>query len=244
MTKKYSKNEGLIIVANYNQSHEITSFLLRLKIYYPIENILIVDDGSSDGSDLLALDMGYKVIKHSKNFGIGAAIRTGIHEARNRDLKFVTVMSSNGKIRPEDLPTVIGPILDGTADYTTGSRFIEGGKSPGLPIFRRFAIPLISIFCSMILMKKFSDITCGYRSYKINLFTNVDVNINQDWLNRYELEYYIHYWACKKKVKMIEVPVTIEYGHLEKNRKSKIRPFTGWWSMMRPFVLLSLGLKK
>lgn len=240
----YSQSEGLVIMPNYNQAKEIGSVLTRLVKFYPIENVVVIDDGSTDGSDSIAESLGYRVIKQNQNLGIGAAIRTGIFEARSRNLKFVTIMSSNGKIRPEDLPFVMGPIMRGEADYTTGSRFLRGGGSPGLPMFRRLTIPIISFFSSLILAKHFTDITCGYRSYKLDLFDYPEVNINQVWLNRYELEYYIHYWACKKNLRIIEVPVLIAYSHLEKGRKSKIKPFVGWWSMMRPFILLTLGFKK
>jgi len=57
------------------------------------------------------------------------------------------------------------------------------------------------------------------------------------------MEYYIHYWACHLGLRILEVPVTIPYTHLSKSRRSKIVPFIGWWSMIRPFFLLSLGLK-
>jgi dolichol-phosphate mannosyltransferase len=175
--------------------------------------------------------------------GIGAAIRTGIYHAKENKYDFVIISSSNGKIRPEDLNTVVEPILKGTADYTTGSRFIAGGSSPGLTPFRRLAIPVFSTLTSLLLLRRFTDITCGYRAYKLSLFDDPIVNIQQDWLNRYEMEYYIHYWAVKNKIRIKEVPVTIEYTHLEKGRKSKIKPFSGWWQMIRPILFLRMGIK-
>lgn len=238
-----TQQDGLIIMANFNQAIEIGKVLERLPKYYDKNHVVVVDDGSKDGSDQIAENMGYQVLHHNQNMGIGAAIRTGIRYAQKKGYKFVTIMSSNGKIRPEDLEAVTAPILRGEAEYVTGSRFLELGSSPGLTVFRRLAIPVISILSSFILGRRFSDITCGYRSYVLSIFDDPKMRIDQEWLNRYEMEYYIHYWACRQKIRIVEVPVHIMYTHLEKGRKSKIKPFVGWWSMMRPFVLLVLRIK-
>lgn len=236
--------KGLVIVANYNQIREIGSVLDRLEKHWPKADVLVVDDGSADGSRELAQSKGYRVEIHPQNMGIGAAIRTGIHFAQSQGYDFVVISSSNGKIRPEDLPSVAGPVQRNEADYTTGSRFMKGGASPGLTPFRRIMIPIFSWGASLLLGRLFSDITCGFRAYRLSIFKDPRLNIEQEWLNRYELEYYVHYWAAKQPIRIREVPVTIPYTHLEKGRKSKIKPFTGWWSMVRPFVLLTLGIRR
>jgi dolichol-phosphate mannosyltransferase len=247
-TKRYSSDltrEGLLIIANYNQEREIGAYLPRAETYFPKEQTVVVDDGSRDTSPEMAEKAGFSLIRHSVNQGIGAAIRTGIHEARRRGLKWVLISSSNGKIRPEDFETVYRPVAEGRADYTTGSRFIKGGKSPNLTPFRRLSIPVFSFLTSLLLGRRYSDITCGFRAYRLDLLDRSGANLDQEWLSRYELEYYIHYYVSKLAgARIEEVPVTIEYSHLEKGRKSKIRPFTGWWSMIRPFVYLALGLRK
>lgn len=241
--QKYDIEKGLLIVANYNQMAEIGSVLERCEKHFPKHNTLVVDDGSTDGSCEYAQEQGFRVIRHERNMGIGAGIRTGIDFAMANGYSWVLISSSNGKIRPEDFKTVYSPLIEGEADYVTGSRFARGGSSPGLTPFRRFAIPIFSLATYPFLGKRFSDITCGFRAYSLDLFKNTKCNIHQEWLNRYELEYYIHYWACRLGVRIKEVPVMIPYTHLAKGRKSKIRPFVGWWSMIRPFVYLRLGLR-
>lgn len=239
----YKLEQGLLIVANYNQMGEIASYLERCQKHFPKKQVLVVDDGSSDGSCEYAESQGYNVKRHEKNQGIGAAIRTGIDYAKANGYTWVMISSSNGKIRPEDFETVYTPLIKGEADYVTGSRFAPGGSSPGLTPFRRFAIPIFSLFTFPLIGRKFSDITCGFRAYGLELFDNPKCNIHQEWLSRYELEYYVHYWACKLGLRIKEVPVTIAYSHLAKGRKSKIKPFIGWWSMIRPLVFLRFGIK-
>lgn len=234
----------LVVVANYNQAQEIEAFLNDLTQYWPKENILIVDDGSTDGSDKTAAQMGFKVVRHQKNEGIGSAIRTGVFFARDQGFTHVVIMSSNGKMLCREIQNVVSPIMAGAADYVTGSRYLPGGSSPGISLFRRLSIPLFSIFSFFILGRRFTDITCGFRCYPVKFLFEQPIDISQAWLNRYEMEYYIHYWACKKGLRIKEVPVTIRYSHLATGRKSKIQPLIGWWSMLRPFIFLKLGFKR
>jgi dolichol-phosphate mannosyltransferase len=241
--KTYTKEEGMLVVTNYNQMGEIKEFLRRCQIYYPKAQTVIVDDGSSDGSREYAEAEGFQVLRHEKNMGTGAAIRSGVQHAISQGYKWVVLSSSNGKIRPEDYATVYTPILTGEADYVTGSRFLEGGNSPGLTNFRRWAIPVFSLMTYPLIGRRFSDITCGFRAYTLDFFNDQRFDINQSWLNRYEYEYYVHYWACKVGLRIKEVPVTIAYSHLGKGRISKIKPFSGWWSMIRPLLFLRLGIK-
>jgi dolichol-phosphate mannosyltransferase len=237
--------DGLLIIANYNQEREIKDYLTRAAKYFPREQSVVIDDGSTDTSASLARQAGYQVICHPLNMGIGAAIRTGIEEAIRRGMKWVMISSSNGKIRPEDFEAVYLPVSLGQADYTTGSRFAKGSRHPGLPLFRRIAIPVFSFFSSLLLGRYYSDITCGFRAYTIDILRRSGANIGQEWLNRYDLEYYLHYYVTKTKdARIVEIPVTIAYAHLEKGRTSKIKPFVGWWSMIRPLLFLRMGIRK
>lgn len=234
----------LLVIVNYNQIKEIERFLVQVKNYWPVADSLVVDDGSTDGSEKVPGVFGYKVLKHSQNQGIGAAIRSGILQARLKNYDAVLIMSSNGKMNPEEIPVVTRPIQEGRADYVTGSRFHRQGKSVGLSLFRRLAIPAFSLMSYFFFGRYFSDITCGFRCYRIDFLFQPPLRIEQEWLSRYELEYYIHYYACRKSLRIEQVPVTIRYDHLEKNRKSKIKPIVGWWSMVRPLIFLKLKLKK
>lgn len=237
--------KGLIIIANYNQHQEIARFLKECADLFPMQMMVVVDDGSTDGSDEIARKMGFEVLRHPQNQGIGAAIRTGIDHAVSKGCRWVLISSSNGKMVPAEFPGIFGPVASGEVDYVQGSRFLDLGKSPGLPRFRRFAIPIFSLGVSLLLRRSFTDATCGLRAYTIDFLRDPRIDIRQEWLNRYELEYYIHYHAVRTaRLRIKELPVTIRYDHLGDGRKSKIQPVVGWWSMIRPFVLLSLGIKR
>ena len=236
---------GLVVLVNYEQEQEIGPFLDRFNVHNPGLDVVLVDDGSRDRSADIAESYGLKVLRHERNRGVGSAIRTGITYARQCGrFGYVVIMSSNGKMHPEELPQVIGPILEGQADYVQGSRFLDGGRSLSLSAFRSLAIPIYSVLASTILRRRFTDITCGFRAYRLEIFDHPRVNLDQDWLDRYEAELYIHYYACRLGFRITEVPVTIDYSHLLHGRKSKMQAFTGWWSLARPFLLLASGLRQ
>ncbi len=84
---------------------------------------LVVDDGSADDSAARAADAGATVIAHGQNQGLGAAVRTALREASALHPAAVVYLDADGEYFPEDLPTVVAPVLAGTADYVVGSRF-------------------------------------------------------------------------------------------------------------------------
>jgi glycosyltransferase involved in cell wall biosynthesis len=240
----YGKMNGLIVVVNYEQEFEISRFLEGLTAHNPGLEVIIIDDGSTDSSPELAEKSGYQVLRHPINQGVGAAIRTGIKWARARSkYDYVVIMSSNGKMKSDEISRVISPIIEDRADYVQGSRFAREGRSVDLSLFRRLAIPSYSGVASLLLGQRFTDITCGFRAYRLNIFDDPSVNLDQEWLNRYEGELYIHYHACRKNLRIVEVPVTIDYSHLDARRKSKMKPIVSWWSLMRPLFLLRARLK-
>lgn len=235
---------GLLFIANYNQELEIEALLDRVVRSVGRDDVIIVDDGSTDRSPDIAEAKGFKVLRQGTNKGVGAAIRRALYYAMENGYDYFTLCSSNGKIPPEEVPNVAGPVARGEVDYVQGSRFLEPGRSLGLTPFRRLTIPIFSLFAAIILRKRFTDITCGFRCYKLDFLRRPEVKLEQEWLDRYEMEYYIHYWACRLGLRIREVPVTIRYTHLAPGRKSKIKPLVGWWSMIRPFVFLALGLRR
>jgi dolichol-phosphate mannosyltransferase len=90
-----------------------------------------------------------------------------------------------------------------------------------------------------------TDALNGFRAYRLRLLKDPSIHIWQDWLDRYELEMYLHYKALTLGYKVKEVPVTKSYNHFKNGAPySHIRPFVDWWSIIRPIVYLSLGLRK
>jgi dolichol-phosphate mannosyltransferase len=201
----------------------------------------VVDDGSTDDGPALAEAAGATVIRLGRNRGIGAAIRAGLDAARAAGCDVAVVMAGNGKDRPEEIPNLLAG-LDAGYDYIQGSRFMAGGESVNLPLVRGLLIHAFTLMFRILTGFAGTDVTNGFRAYRLSLLDDPRVRIQQQWLDRYELEYYIHWKAITLGYRVREVPVSKTYPARMQNY-SKIRPVIDWWHMVRPAVLLALNLR-
>jgi len=204
---------------------------------------LPVDDGSTDGGADLLRAAGIEPLRNAARSGIGACLKRVVKEGRARGFDVLVVMAGNDKDDPAEIPRLLAPLRADRADYVQGSRFLPGGASPRLPLFRRLAIPLLSALFRLYTGKASTDLTNGFRAYRLSLFDDPRINIDQDWLDDYEFEYYVHWKAFTLGYRVLEVPVTKSYPVDPKAQYSKVQPLVGWWRMLRPFVLLFLRLK-
>jgi dolichol-phosphate mannosyltransferase len=154
------------------------------------------------------------------------------------------VLAGNNTDDPAEIPRLLEPILEDRADYVQGSRFLEHGSSPHLPLFRRVAIRMLSLIFRLYSGRACTDLTNGFRAYRLRLFDDPRIDIEQDWLDDYEYEYYVHWKAYTLGYRVTEVPVTKTYPGVKGVEYSKIKPITGWWRMLRPFILLALRIKR
>ena len=152
------------------------------------------------------------------------------------------IISANGKTDIDSLPILYEPVMRGEYDYVKGSRYMKGGHQENMPLFRFAAIPIFSAFVSLLMLKRVTDVSFLVNASSLKIYDDPDIVLNQEWLDTYGLEYYILYYVMKK-YKMKEVPMTIKYPS-DKLSYSKIKPFSGWWEMIRPWLLLRLGVKK
>jgi len=183
--------------------------------------VLVVDDGSSDSTASRAEEAGAVVIRHHRRIGVGAAIRTGIEYALAQGFDAVAVMAANGKDRPEELPRVVGPIIRGEADYVQGSRWMPGGTWGNMPLYRRVASAAYPLVLSLLFGRRLTECTNGFRCYTTAICKGPGVELRQDWLNKYELELYLHYKALKLGYRYLEVPVSKVYPFQKANRIRK-----------------------
>jgi len=235
---------GDILVALFSFNEGVK--LKRLFQRFPEErdyDILVVDDGSTDGSYEFLKSLEVHLIRHDRNIGIGRGIKEAIAFARRQNYRIIVIMAANGKMQPDEIERLTNPIMNDRADYVQGSRYLEGGRSPHLPLFRKIMIRIMTAGINFLSGFRGTDVTCGFRAYRLSLFDDPRFNLDQDWLDKYEMEFYIHYHVLKGDYRITEVPVSMIYPETRKNY-SKIKPFVGWWSMIRPWIYLILRLRK
>jgi dolichol-phosphate mannosyltransferase len=206
-----------------------------------VDEVLVVDDGSTDRSPDVAREQGATVLLMGRTVGVGAALRAGFMWARERAFDVIVVCAGNNKDFPEEIPRLLDPIVDG-ADFVQGSRFAKGGKSGGMPLYRQFATRLHPILFSLASGKWVSESTNGFRAFRTKLLDDARIKLDQSWLDEYELEPYLYWKAIRLGYRTCEVPVTKIYPP-KAIGYTKMKPITGWWSMLRPIVLLALRLR-
>ena len=224
----------------YNERHAIGGLVKRVPP--GIAETIVVDDGSDDGGAELAREAGARVITQERRRGVGAAIRTGIKAAQANGHSVVVVLAANGKDDPEEAPRLIEKLGEGY-DYVQGSRFFqEGGASIHLPRGRGLMIRGYTFLFRILSGFPATDVTNGYRAYRLSLLDDPRIKIDQSWLDRYELEYYLQWKAITLGYRVVEVGVSKTYPKGGGNY-SKIRRVVDWWSIVRPTILLWLRLK-
>lgn len=113
---------------------------------------------------------------------------------------------------------------------------MPGGASPNLPTFRRTTIPLVNGYVRAITGASVTDATCGYACYRLDLLRRAQFDWHAPWLETYGFEYYLRAKVILDgSLRWREVPVTMRYP--PRGPYSKIRPFSGWWAMLRPWIV-------
>ena len=208
-----------------------------------VDTVVVVDDGSRDDTARHAEAAGAVVIRHPRNRGVGAAIRSGIDYGRNHGFGIVVVISGGGKTPPHQIPLLLAPLLSGEAELVQGSRYLEGGEARHMPLRRHLGTRAYTRLFSLFLRRRVTDASSGFRAFRLSLLDDQRIDLAQEWLDRYELEPYLLFQSLRLGHAVREVPVTIEYptDHLA---YTKMRAIADWWRIFRPVLLLGLGLRR
>lgn len=234
----------LVALPAFNEAGKIGKVVEKIRKTSIPCSILVVDDCSSDDTSGEARAAGAEVIRHERNRGVGAAIRTGIFYALESGQDVFVVMSGDDQHEPQELAAVLKPLLNDEVDFVQGSRRMKGGKVVNDRPFRRITTRLYSLLFSMLTGRRITDATNGFRAFRLSILKEPGIDLSQEWLDRYELEPYLLFKAVtSEKIRFKEVPITIYY-HASRKQFTKMKPFRDWWRLAKPMVYLGLRLRK
>ena len=246
MSKANLKNIAIIPV--YRDRGNILKVLGKFNDGIVDEICIVVDCATKDDLEEIEkaaekLETPVHIIQNVERKGVGYAIREGIEYALHNEYDVAVVMAGNNKDDPREIPRLLAPILKEGYDYVQGSRFLSGGKRVKNPFLRGVFSRIYPFFWTLLTNIRCTDVTNGFRAYRLKVFSDKRIDIWQGWLDEYELEYYIHFKVLTLGYKTKEVPVSKIYPYRYKGGYSNISPFRDWWKIVGPIVYLKLGLK-
>ncbi|GMU21354.1 MAG: glycosyl transferase [Phycisphaerae bacterium] len=233
----------LSVTCAYNEAGKLSRVLQRLACVEGID-ALIVDDASTDSTPDLIREHQVATVRHERRRGVGAAIRTAIGYFLERDYQIMVLVAGNDKDRPDEIARIVAPILAGESDLVQGSRHLPGGCAGNTPLYRRVATRYVHpLLFSLVSGQRMTDTTNGFRAIHRRVFEALWSDLQQSWLDAYELEVYLLYRAIRSGFRVTEVPVSKIYPPRSLGY-TKMKPISGWWSILRPMLLLGLGIRR
>ena len=233
----------LVLSCAYNEEGKIGDVFRRLHFDWA-DGVLLIDDGSTDRTAEIAEEHGAEVIRLGACLGVGFALRRGLEVARERGYDVVVTIAGNNKDNPDEMIELLRPVAEEGYHFVIGSRFLDGGGYGGdMPFYRKFATRLHPFLVGLFCGKKITESTNGFRAMRLSVLDDERIDLHQEWLDHYELEVYLLMKLMLLDYKTTEVPCTKIYP-AKKLGRTKMRPFTDWWKMLRPIFLLGFRIKR
>lgn len=211
--RKLFRGKIAIVIPAYNEADNLGYVLDQI----PAEvcglptATLVVDDGSSDGTEDVAEAHGAVAIRHVVNRGGGAALRTGYRLMVDSEAAIVVTLDADGQHLPAEMPNLVQPVLDGKADVAHGSRVL--GHAEENHFAREMGIVFFNRLVSFITRTHVTDCSNGYRAVRTSVLPTLVLKQEQFHTSEFMIE------AIKRGVPAVEVPVTVEqrlHGHSKK----------------------------
>lgn len=227
----------LVVIPTYNEADNIAIIVGRLRRSVPDAEVLIVDDGSPDGTgriaDTLATeDAAVNVLHRSVKSGLGAAYVAGFGWARDKAYDVIVEMDADGSHQPEELPKLLAAL--GEADVALGSRWVAGGAVQNWPLSRKILSKGGNRYTRLALGLPLQDATGGYRAYRRIVLDELPLDgvSSQGYCFQVDLVWQ----AWRRGFRIVEVPIT--FIERERGESKMSRAIVGealwrvtWWAL-------------
>ena len=205
-----------IIIPCFNEINTISEILKRVKENInEVDNIIIIDDGSTDGTKELLSDINEKNIVtkfHEQNFGKGKAIQTALYEKLN---DIIIIQDADLEYNPKDYKQLIKPFVEANADVVYGSRFIGNNEYTRIHLFWHYiANKILTFICNIFTNLNMTDMETGYKCFRKE--TILDLKLKE---RSFGIEPEITIKLAKKKFVFYEVPISYAGRSYEEGKK-------------------------
>lgn len=156
-------HKTLVIIPAYNEENSIGEIIAKIRESAPLADVVVINDGSTDATSIVAQEAGVYVIDLPHNLGIGGAVQTGYIFAEEMEYDIAVQVDADGQHDPAEIPRLISPLLKGKADMVVGSRYAED-KGYEVSLTRRLGAFVLASVISLIVHQKVTDPTSGFRA--------------------------------------------------------------------------------
>lgn len=218
-----------VIIPVYNEVESIKVILKRVQDTKLAKEIVIVDDGSQDGTQAVLKKLdgrnGMRVILHERNKGKGAAVRTGLAAARG---DILLIQDADLEYDPRDYPELLRPIKEGIADVVYGSRFL--GRAHRVTMFWHLVANRMLTFMTNILYNTIlTDMETGYKVFRREVIDGMRLRANS-----FDFEPEFTAKILKRNYRIFEVPITFNPRDYTQGKKIKLHDaFEAVWTLIK-----------
>lgn len=218
-----------VIIPAFNEKNTIQEIVRRVQATKLVDEIIIVDDGSTDGTRALIAPLdgenNVKVILHEKNQGKGAAVRSGISAATGDVLM---IQDADLEYDPREYANLLKPIEEGLADVVYGSRFL-GAPHRAILFWNMVANKLLTLMTNILYNNILTDMETGYKVFKREVVADMKIHAK-----RFDFEPEFTAKILKKNVRVFEVPITFNPRDYSEGKKIKMKDaFEAVWTLLK-----------
>jgi len=218
-----------VIIPIYNEIHTLEEIISRVKKTNLADEIILVDDGSIDGTrDLVENYKGQKgfvVVMHEKNQGKGAAVRSGFEVAEG---DIFLIQDADLEYDPREYPNLLKPIEEGLADVVYGSRFLGAARRVAM-FWHMIANKLLTLFTNVLYDTILTDMETGYKVFKREVVADMPLHAK-----RFEFEPEFTAKILKRKYRIFEIPITFNPRDYKEGKKIGIADaFEAIWALVK-----------